>query len=89
MACSTSALPPALHVTGRHCLREREASVDQNSGDALAVEGAFVIATDGLSLRADDADTPYPNDRIHFGTQGQLDLGRRMADEIHEHLLLP
>jgi len=81
--------PASNEGSGRDQVRQGEANVDQNSGDALAVEGAFVIPTDGLSLRADDADTPYPNDRIHFGTQGQLDLGRRMADEIHDHLLLP
>jgi hypothetical protein len=81
--------PASNEGPGRDQVREGEAKVDQSSGDALAVEGAFVIPTDGLSLRADDADTPYPNDRIHFGTQGQLELGRRMAEAIHEHLLLP
>lgn len=81
--------PASNEGTGRDQVRQGEAKVDQNSGDALAVQGAFVISTDGLSLRADDAGTPYPNDRIHFGTQGQLDLGQRMASAIHEHSMLP
>jgi hypothetical protein len=81
--------PASNEGPGRDQVRQGEANVDQNSGDPLAVEGAFVVPTDGLSLRADDPGTPYPNDRIHFGTQGQLDLGRRMAEAIHDHLTLP
>jgi hypothetical protein len=81
--------PASNEGSGRDQVRLGEAKVDQNSGDPLAVPGAFVIPTDGLSLRADDAGTPYPNDRIHFGTQGQLDLGMRMAGAIHDHSVLP
>jgi hypothetical protein len=81
--------PASNQGPGRDQVRQGEANVDQDSGNALAVSGAFVIPTDDLSLRADDAGTPYPTDRIHFGTQGQLDLGRRMAEKIHAHLLLP
>lgn len=79
--------PASNEGVGRDQVRLGEAKVDQNSGDPLAVPGAFVIPTDGLSLRADDVGTPYPNDRIHFGTQGQLDLGLRMAGAIHDHAL--
>jgi hypothetical protein len=81
--------PASNEGIGRDQVRQGEAKVDQSSGDALAVQGAFVIPTDGLSLRADDVGTPYPNDRIHFGTQGQLDLGLRMAQAIQEHSMLP
>jgi hypothetical protein len=81
--------PASNEGSGRDQVRLGEANVDQDSGDALAVAGAFVVPTDGLSLRADDVGTPYPNDRIHFGTQGQLDLGLRMAEKVHDHLLLP
>lgn len=81
--------PASNEGAGRDQVRQGQANVDQDSGDALAVEGAFVVATDGLSLRADDAGTPYPNDRIHFGTQGQLDLGLRMARAIDDHSMLP
>jgi hypothetical protein len=81
--------PASNQGPGRDQVRQGEANVDQDSGDALAVSGAFVIPTDGLSLRADDVGSPYPSDRIHFGTQGQLDLGLRMASKIHDHLPLP
>jgi len=37
-------------------------------------------------LRANDPGTCYPTDKIHFGTQGQLDLGKLMADKVHERL---
>ena len=33
--------------------------------------------------------TPYPSDKVHFGTQGQIDLGTRMATQIHDKLVLP
>jgi len=48
-----------------------------------------VIPTEDLSLRANDPGTPYPTDKVHFGTQGQLDLGARMASKIHDELVLP
>lgn len=81
--------PASNYGSGRDQVRQGEADVDQGSGSPLAVSGAFVIATDDLSLRADDPGTPYPSDRIHFGTLGQLELGSRMASQIHDHLTLP
>jgi hypothetical protein len=40
-------------------------------------------------LRANDPGICYPDDKMHFGTQGQLDLGRLMGDKVHDHLDLP
>lgn len=79
-------LPPPNAGHNRDLVREGEKEVDQDSGAALAVKGAFVVATDDLSQRADDRNTRYPKDHVHFGTAGMLELGRRMADEMVDQL---
>jgi hypothetical protein len=75
-------LPPPNTGQQRDLIRKGEKDVDQNSGSPLAVKGAFVVETDDLSQRADDANTRYPADHVHFGTAGTLELGRRMADKM-------
>ncbi len=75
-------LPPPNAGHNRDLVRQGEKEVDQNSGAGVAVKGAFVIATDDLSQRADDRNTRYPKDHGHFGTAGTLELGRRMADKM-------
>jgi len=79
-------LPPPNNPPGRDAVRQGEHDVDQNSGAPLAVQGAFVVPTDDLSQRAADPGTRYPNDHLHFGTAGMLELGQRMADTMHAHL---
>jgi len=78
--------PPPNHGAGVDAVRLGESDVDGGSGQALSVSGAFVVPTDDLEQRADDPNTPYPSDRIHFGTRGQLDLGQRMAYKVQEKL---
>ena len=83
-------LPPPNAGHNRDLVRQGEKEVDQDSGAALAVKGAFVVATDDLSQRADDRNTRYPKDHGHFGTAGTLELGRRMANKMAEQLgLMP
>jgi hypothetical protein len=77
-------LPPPNLGHNRDLVRQGEKEVDQASGSALAVKGAFVVATDDLSQRADDRNTRYPKDHGHFGTAGTLELGRRMANKLAE-----
>ena len=79
-------LPPPNSGRNRDLVRQGEKEVDQDSGATLAVEGAFVVATDDLSQRADDRNTKYPKDHVHIGTAGMLELGRRMADKMAEKL---
>jgi lysophospholipase L1-like esterase len=74
--------PPPCTDQGRDLIRQGEHDVDQNSGSPLAVKGALLVATDDLSQRADDPNSPLPDDHIHFGTAGILGLGVRMADKI-------
>ena len=76
-------LPPPNDQPGRDGVRAGERDVDQDSGSALATRGAFVVATDDLDHRATDPGTRYPNDHLHFGTAGTLELGRRMAEKMH------
>jgi len=81
--------PASNHGVARDQVRKGQADVDQDSGTALATKGAFVVNTDALSLRADDPGSCYPSDAIHFGTQGQLDLGKLMAEKMREKLSRP
>jgi hypothetical protein len=75
-------LPPPNKGEGRDLIRLAQRDIDQDSGSSLAVEGAFVVETDDLDHRADDADTRYPLDHLHFGTKGTLELGCRMAEKM-------
>lgn len=75
-------MPPPNSGPGRDLVRKGQRDVDQGSGTPTAVKGAFVVATDDLSQRADDPNTPLPRDRNHFGTAGTLELGRRMAETM-------
>jgi hypothetical protein len=82
-------LPPPNTGVQRDQIRKGEKYVDQDSGSPLAVKGAFVVETDDLSQRANDANTRYPTDHVHFGTPGTLELGRRMAEKMVEKLNAP
>lgn len=81
--------PASNYGSARDQVRQGQADVDQDSGAPLAVKGAFVISGDPFSLRANDPGTCLPNDKIHFGSQGQLDLGKLMATKVHDKLRLP
>jgi len=75
---------PLDRFTGRLEVRDGQTKVDQDSGDKLAVKNAFVIATDDLPLRSTEPNSPYPDDQVHFNTEGILELGKRFANIIHE-----
>ncbi len=74
----------------RDLVRLGQREVAWNSGGPLAVRGAYLVHTNDLEQRAEDPHTPLPTDHLHFGTFGQMDLGRLMADTMYCHLhLLP
>jgi lysophospholipase L1-like esterase len=79
--------PPPLTSPGIKTVRQAQHDIDQGSGMALAVPGAFVIPTDDLSHRSKDRNTPYPNDELHFGTDGTWLLGVRMAEKMNQALV--
>ncbi len=67
--------------------RQGAAGEEEGRGSGLrqpvgGQEAALVVKTDDLSQRANDRNTKYPDDHLHFGTAGTLELGRRMADRI-------
>ena len=80
--------PASNYGAARDHVRKGQADVDQDSGSTLATRAAFVVSGDTFSLRANDVGTCYPSDKIHFGTQGQLDLGKVMADKVRDRLPL-
>ena len=79
-------LPPPCTGHQRELIRKAEKDIDQNSGAPLALKGAFVVETDDLSQRANDANTKYPTDHVHFGTAGTFELGCRMAEKMASEL---
>ncbi|PTQ96582.1 protein of unknown function (DUF303) [Mucilaginibacter yixingensis] len=78
--------PPPNSGKGITEVRQAEHDIDQNARTPLSVKRAFVVPTDDLSQRADDPHTPYPKDRLHFGTKGTWELGLRMAEKMNENL---
>lgn len=77
---------PLERFTGRKEVRAGQRALDQNSGDNLALKRVFAVETDDLQLRSDEPNSPYPDDQVHFGTFGILELGKRFAYKIHENL---
>ena len=75
-------LPPPVVYTGGAEVRKGQYLVQENSGDSLATPRALLISTEDLSHRANDADTRYPTDHLHFGTAGTYQLGVRMAEKM-------
>lgn len=73
-------LPPPNSGVDRDLVRKAQHDIAQSSKTKLSVKNTFLIQTDDLSQRADDKNSPYPKDRIHFGTNGIWTLGVRMAD---------
>jgi len=78
--------PPPMSSPGIRTVRQAQHDIDQDSGMSLAVPRAFVIPTDDLSHRANDKNTKYPKDHLHFGTNGTWVLGWRMGDKINQYL---
>ncbi len=74
--------------SGRSLVQKAEYDIDQNSGSPLAVKGAFVVKSDDLGYRAEDAGmtSSLANDFLHIGTTGQLEMGKRMADGMKARL---
>lgn len=74
---------------GRDMVRQAQRDCDEDSGSPSAIFGALAVGGDDLSLRKDDPHTRYPEDTIHFGTAGMLELGRRFARRLDEGLKVP
>jgi hypothetical protein len=55
-------------------IRQSQENVDQNSGHALSVQGAFLIDIDDVSVKS--------GDEIHIDAVAQIELGTRAADRL-------
>ncbi|MBC7913251.1 MAG: hypothetical protein H7Y07_03920 [Pyrinomonadaceae bacterium] len=74
--------PPPTTGIGPETIRKAQHDVAQKSKTSLSVKRAILVETDDLNHRADDPNSPYPKDHIHFGTLGTLELGIRMANAM-------
>ena len=70
------AYEPALErFTHRKEIREVMAQSDSTSGHAKALKDAFMVATEGCSLK---------KDTVHYDTAGYLQLGRKFAERLQK-----
>lgn len=67
-------------------VRNGQRDVASGTRTPISTRYAYIIPTDDLSQRANDKNTPYPKDHVHFGTSGTWILGLRMAEEMNRHL---
>lgn len=74
-------MPPPLEGVGRDKVRQAQRNVAQNP----KIKNVFLVETDDLSQRANDKNTRYPNDHLHFGTDGTWQLGIRYANTWFYH----
>lgn len=74
--------PPPNAGLGRDIVRKAQHDVAQKSKTPLSVKRAIVVETDDLNHRANDPNSPHPNDHVHFGSIGTLELGKRMAEAL-------
>lgn len=71
---------------GRELVREAQVAVSEGSGSELSVKNTILVPADDLQMRCDDYQTPMPEDDVHLGTYGLLNLGERFADAIYKKL---
>lgn len=69
--------------TGRQEVRQAQFNISQHSGHELSVKGAILVQSDDLPMRCVEANVNYPTDKVHFNTEGNLELGKRYAEAIH------
>lgn len=67
---------PVERMAHRDEIRAAQAEVAQR------VPFTFLVPTDDVALRADEADTKLPDDLVHFGSAGLIEIGHRAADAL-------
>lgn len=68
----------------RDLVRAGQIEVSEDSGSSYSLKGAILVESDDLQMIASDYKSPTPNDDVHLGTYGLLNLGERFAKEIIE-----
>lgn len=71
---------------GRDVVREGQRAVSEKAATPLSLPGAVLVEGDDLQMRCTDYKTPHPEDDVHLGTYGILQLGERFAGVITNHL---
>ena len=64
-------------------------AVDQDSGDPLAVSGAFVVDSSGYLTHGDLQDGFRDDDFAHFASEPMIDLGKAYADTFAKRVPEP
>ena len=72
----------ASRFTGRDLVRNAQKEVAEGSGSSLSLPSAIWINADDLQMRCSDYMIPMPEDDVHLGTYGVLELGRRFSQVI-------
>lgn len=72
----------APRFTGRDLVRNAQKKVAEDSGSDLSLHNAVWINADDLQMSRSDYMTPMPEDDVHLGTYGILELGRRFSQAI-------
>lgn len=75
----------AVRFPGRELVRNALVAVSEASCSPLSVKNAFIVECDDLQMRRHDYHTPFPNDDVHLGTFGLLELGERFAKVIFDN----
>ncbi|MEG1860799.1 MAG: sialate O-acetylesterase [Bacteroidaceae bacterium] len=75
---------PTHFPEGRKAIRDAQLEVCQSSHSSHSVRRAFLVEADDLQMRAHEYHSPYPQDFVHLGTYGVLQLGERFAEMIVE-----
>lgn len=75
----------AIRFPGRELVRQALVNVSEAACSPISVKNAFIIECDDLQMRRSDYHTPFPNDDVHLGTFGQLELGERFARVIFDN----
>lgn len=72
----------ALRFPGRDVLRKGQVDVSEQAATPLSLPHAVLVEGDDLQMRRTDYRTPHPEDDVHLGTYGILQLGERFAKVI-------
>lgn len=72
----------AIRFPGRDLVRLAQKGISEKAKSDLSVNGAIFVDADDLQMRRTDYCTPYPDDDVHLGTYGILELGKRFAQII-------
>lgn len=72
----------ATRFTGRDIVRNAQKEVAEGSGSSLSLPGTIWVNADDLQMRRSDYMTPMPEDDVHLGTYGVLELGRRFSQVV-------